>query len=902
MKIKDIRTLTGPNYWSVNHKMIVMVLDIGIYEDMPTDEIQGFYDRITKTLPSLYTHTCSLGRPGGLFERIKRGTWIGHVIEHIALELQNLAGIPVRYGKTRGDGEPGVYRVAYEIVEEKSGLYAGQSAIKIALALALGSKTDIESEVEHIKQLYQEEKPGPSTGSIIQAAISRNIPYFRMDDSLIQFGYGKAQKRIEATLTEQSSYMAVETASDKAKTLSILRQASIPVPKSVIVNNSNEIQRAILNIGFPVVIKPNDSNQGKGVTVNIYKLDDAKAAFRRARQYSKSIIIEQYIQGHDYRLLVINNKLIAASQRSPAAVTGDGKSTIRELVLAVNSNPKRGNYHENVLTKIKLDGTTESWLNQQGLTYNSIIRQDETVYLRPTANLSTGGTAIDVTDDVHPEVRLMAERVSRIIGLDICGIDYISDNISYSPYTGKSAILEVNAAPGFRMHTHPTTGKPRPVGEAVIKMLFPQNTQGRIPIVAITGTNGKTTTTSIIAHMARLAGFYTGFNTTNGIYLDGHLVEEGDCTGPISAKKILTDRNVEFAVLECARGGMLRSGLAFDQCDVGIVTNVAEDHIGLKGINSLAEMTKVKSVIPETVKRNGLAILNENNPQTLSMRDNLKCRIGLVSISGISTTLLEHMQNGGLAAYAQDGKLILSEGNNIIMSIGISQIPVTHNGKAMFNAENCLMAMMAAYDQKIPIHIILHGLKTYTSDSKSNPGRMNIFEFHDHTFILDYAHNFHAISALGSFINQLDANYRVGIISAPGDRRDIDIINVGKASAMIFDKIIIRLDEDTRGRTEAEIIELLTRGVTESGRDIPVKIIPQEYQAIRYTLNTAVPNSIIVLLSDKVNHSLQYLAKFKEESLHKAIKYQTINAPKISLNQLINKNLNGNFGIKGISM
>lgn len=897
MKIQDTRILTGPNYWSVNHKMILMVLDIGEFEDQPTDKIPGFYERIYRAFPGLYEHTCSPGYKGGFLDRIKCGTWMGHVIEHIAIELQIMAGIPVAYGKTRGYGEHGVYRVAYEFLEENAGIHAGKAAVDIALEISNCIIPDVEAEVEYIKKLYHDERPGPSTRSIINAALARDIPYIRLDkNSLVQLGYGKAQKRIEATLTEQSSFMAVETASDKARTLNILKQACIPVPYAVIINSAAELPKALKKVGYPAVIKPNDSNQGKGVTVNIFDLNEARTAYKKASQFSRSIIIEQFIQGKDYRLLVINYKLIAASERTPASITGDGKSTIKELIQVVNKHPDRGNYHENLLTKIKPDSTTEDWLKQQGLTYHSVLRKEETVYLRPTANLSTGGTAVDVTDVVHPEVRHMAERVARIIGLDICGIDYISENIGYSPYNGRSAVLEVNAAPGFRMHAYPSSGLPRPVGEAVVRMLFPGHMKGRIPVIAITGTNGKTTTTSIIAYMARMAGFYTGHCTTNGIYFDAHLVEEGDCTGPISARKILTDKSVEFAVLECARGGVLRSGLAFDQCDVGIVTNVVEDHIGLKGIHSLEEMTKVKSVIPESVKRNGLAILNACNTPTMSMTKNLRCRIGLVSINGLSETMKEHINNGGLAAYADNDKLFMVQGEKILTSIHIHEIPVTYNGTALFNTENCLFAMMAAFDQKIPEHIILNSLKTYSSDYKSNPGRMNLFKLHNHAFLLDYAHNFHAVSALGIFIKKYKADYRIGIISAPGDRRDVDIYNIGKASAEIFDKIIIRLDDDTRGRAESEIIDLLTNGVAESGKNIPIKVIPEEHQAIRYALTTAIPNSLIVLLSDKVKRSLQYIIKLKEDIVNKNLmNHNIIKSPEININHLIKRKVIGDI-------
>jgi cyanophycin synthetase len=867
MKILDIKVMKGPNYWSIRrHKLIVMLLDLEELEEHPTNKIPGFYERLTAMFPSMYEHRCSEGVPGGFFSRVAEGTWMGHVVEHIALELQTLAGMDVGFGRTRETSQRGVYHVVFSYFEEKAGIYAAKAAVRIAQALVDNQPYDISEDIQKLREIREEERLGPSTASIVEEAARRKIPYIRLNrHSLVQLGYGVNQKRIQATVTSQTSNIAVEIACDKEDTKNLLEAAEIPVPKGRICYDLEDLEAVARRFGYPLVTKPVNGNHGKGTTTNLRNWEELVAGFEAAKKYSRGVIVEKFITGHDFRVLVINYKFIAAAKRTPAAVTGDGKHTIKELIDIVNSDPRRGYGHEKVLTMIKVDEFTEKILKDKGLTLDSVLPEGETLYLKPTANISTGGTATDVTDLVHPSNIFMCERIARIIGLDICGIDIMAPDLSTPITENGGAVLEVNAAPGFRMHLEPTEGLPRNVAEPVIDMLYPPGTSARIPIIAITGTNGKTTTTRLIAHIVKQAGYKPGYTTTDGVYIQNQLMMKGDCTGPVSAEFVLKDPTVDFAVLETARGGILRAGLGFHNCDVAVVTNIAADHLGLGGIDNLDQLSRVKSVVPQSVFPDGYAVLNADDDRVYAMRQDLTCKIALFSLDETNPRVRKHCQEGGIAAVYENGYLTILKGTWKIRVERVANVPITFGGKAEFNVANALAAMLAAFVKGISVEDIRIALNTFIPSPAQTPGRMNIFHFHNFTVMVDYAHNTAGLHAIGQFIAKVDARPKVGIIAGVGDRRDEDIKSLGAEAARYFDKIIIRQDRNLRGRTEDEIIRLLLEGIHSQDPAKPVEVIKTEREAIDYALKTAEKGSFIVICSDVVPDALEQIMAYKEE-------------------------------------
>jgi len=867
MKIIEIRAMRGPNYWSIRRqKLIVMKLDIEELEEQPTNKIDGFTERLEKMFPTMYEHRCSEDVPGGFFIRVKEGTWIGHVIEHIALEIQTLAGMDVGFGRTRGTGEPGIYNVVFAYMEERVGIFAAKSAVRIADALAKNQPYDLESDIQEMRELRENERLGPSTGSIVDEAVNRGIPWIRLNRrSLVMLGYGINQKRIQATITSQTGSIAVDLACDKEETKNLLNAAGISVPKGYTVYDEEDLEDAIRKIDYPIVIKPVAGNHGRGATINIKNMDDAIVALHAAQKISREVICERFITGFDFRLLVINYKLVAAAKRTPAAVTGDGKLSIRELIDKVNKDPRRGYGHENVLTAIKVDEMTMNILRDNKLTLESVLADKETVFLKSTANLSTGGTATDITDQVHPYNIFMAERIARVIGLDICGIDIMAPDLTSPISENGGAILEVNAAPGFRMHIAPTEGLPRNVAEPVIDMLFPPGTSARIPIIAVTGTNGKTTTTRLTAHIVKTMGHKVGFTTTDGIYIQNRMLQSGDCTGPVSSEFVLKDPTVDFAVLETARGGILRSGLGFSKCDIAIVTNIAADHLGLKDINTVEDMARVKAVVPESVNKNGYAILNADDDLVYQMREGLDCKIALFSLDENNPRILEHCNSGGLAGIVENGYVTISKGNWKIRVDKVVNIPLTFSGRAVFNIQNILPAVLAGFIRGFKIEDMRLALETFIPSPTQTPGRMNLFQFRNFQVMVDYAHNSAGFKAISKFLEKVEAKPKVGIIAGVGDRRDEDITSLGKIAAQMFDEIIIRQDRNMRGRTEQEIIDLMLGGIRSVDPGKKVTVIKSELEAINTAIKNAKKGSFIVICSDVVPDALQQVMKFKEE-------------------------------------
>lgn len=868
--------MRGPNYWSIRrHKLIVMVLDLEELENQPTNKIPGFLERLKAMFPGMYEHRCSENGPGGFFHRVEEGTWMGHVIEHIALEIQSLAGMEVGFGRTRSYGEEGVYHVVFAYEEEKVGIYAARAAVRMAEALVKGEPYDIAPDIQEMRETREKERLGPSTGSLIEEAIARGIPWIRLNRySLCQLGYGANQRRIQATVTSQTSSIGVELACDKEDTKFLLQNAEIPVPKGEIIKTERGLREAIDSMGYPIVLKPINGNHGRGITTNINTWEDALIGFEAAKKVSNSVIIERFITGHDYRLLVINYKLVAAAKRTPAHVIGDGVSTIKQLIDKVNEDPRRGYGHENVLTQITIDQMTLDLLTSNNLTVDSVPEKGKFVKLKDTANLSTGGTATDVTDIVHPQNIFMAERIARIIGLDICGIDVMTPDISLPVDKTGGAVLEVNAAPGFRMHLAPTDGLPRNVAAHVIDMLYPPGSNFRIPIVAVTGTNGKTTTTRLIAHMAKMRGFKVGYTTTDGVYIQNHLLVKGDCTGPVSAEFVLKDPTVDFAVLECARGGLLRAGLGFHNCDIGIVTNVAPDHLGLKGIHTVEQLAKVKGVIPESVLPNGHAILNADDDLVYEMRNNVKCNVALFSMDENNPRIKDHASRGGLSAIFEDGYITICKGEWKMRVAKAVNVPLTYGGKATFMIQNILPAVLTGYLRGFPLDDIKMALDTFIPSPTQTPGRINLFNFRDFQVLVDYAHNAAGLRALQKMVEKMDAYPKIGVIAGVGDRRDDDIRDIGRVAAETYDEIIIRQDKNLRGRTEQEIISLLGEGIAQHDKNKKVTIIPSEKEAIHHAITNATKGSLIVFCSDVVPDALEQIMAYKEEEANRLYEFK----------------------------
>ena len=834
MKIVDIKTMKGPNYWSVRrHNLTVMVLDLEEMEQFPTNKIDGFGERLEAMFPSMYSHRCSVGCEGGFFQRVKEGTWMGHVIEHIALEIQTLAGMDCGFGRTRGYGEEGVYFVVFNHMVGKVGEYAAKASFRIAEALIANKEYDLDEDIMNMKEIRQNEGLGPSTSSIIKESEARGIPWIRLNKySLCQLGYGANQKRIQATVTSETSNIGVEIACDKEETKDLLEQAEVPIPKGDIIRTERGLKEAVDYVGFPLVIKPVNGNHGRGITTNINSLDEALIGFKEAKEVSRLVIVEKYITGEDHRLLVINNKLVAAAKRTPAHVIGDGKSTIQELVDEVNKDERRGYGHEKVLTEIDINSLTLEILKEMDMTTESVPKKGEMVKLKSTANLSTGGTAEDITELIHPYNVFMAERISKIIGLDICGIDIMAEDLTKPLNKSGGAVLEVNAGPGFRMHLQPTSGLPRNVGGHVVDMLFPPGSNSRIPIIAVTGTNGKTTTTRLIAPIAKMKGKKVGYTTSDGVYIQNRLLMTGDCTGPKS---------------------------------IGVVTNVAGDHLGLKGIHTIDQLAKVKGVIPETVHKDGYSVLNADDDRVYAMRNNIESQFALFSMDEQNPRIKRHSSRGGISAVYENGYITIYRGEWKMRVAQAVNVPLTKGGKASFMIQNVLAGVLSCYLHGFSIEDIKVAIETFIPSPSQTPGRLNMFNFNKFDVLLDYAHNPAGLRALHKYVEKLDGHPKIGIVAGVGDRRKQDNFELGQISAEMFDEIIIRTDRNLRGKDEQELIDEIKAGILNVSPKIPLRIIKKENEAIQHAVENAKEGSLIVVSSDVVPDALNMVMNLKEK-------------------------------------
>jgi cyanophycin synthetase len=864
MKILKIQTLRGPNYWSIRrHQLVVMRLDLEDLAESPSHQISGFYEGLTSVLPSLVEHFCSPGCRGGFLSRVQEGTMMGHIVEHVALELQELAGMTVGFGRTRETATPGTYQVVIEYANESAGRYAARAAVRICQSIVeTGSypAAELAQDLQDLREFAADAALGPSTEALVQEAVTRGIPWSVLGArAMIQLGYGVHQKRIQATLSNHTSLLGVELASDKEGTKQMLRDAGVPVPRGTVINYLDELATAIADVGgYPIVIKPLNGNHGRGITINITTWPQAEAAYDAAKEVSNAVIVERFYQGRDHRVLVVQGKVVAVAERVPAHVVGDGQATIAALIELTNQDPRRGEGHANVLTKITVDRTSWQLLEQQGYTLETVLAPREVCYLRATANLSTGGIAIDRTDDMHPENLWLAQRVAKIIGLDIAGIDVVTNDIAQPLRDTDGVIVEVNAAPGFRMHVCPSAGIPRNVAEPVLDMLFPPGTPSRVPIIAITGTNGKTTTTRLIAHIFKQTQQVVGYTTTDGTYIGDYLVEPGDNTGPQSAQLILNDPTVEVAVLESARGGILRSGLAFSACDVGVVLNVAADHLGLGDINTIDDMARVKSVVAEAALPNGYAVLNADDPLVAEMADYATAQIAYFSMQPDNELVKAHTERGGLAAVYENGYLSILKGDWTLRIEQAVNVALTLGGRAPFMIANALAASLAAFAQGVRIEDIRTALLTFEASAQQTPGRMNLFNLGSFHALIDYAHNAHSYAALGGFVENWSGEC-IGVVGGPGDRRDEDFVTLGTLAAQIFDRVLIKEDDDKRGRPHGDAARLIQQGIEQANPNCRYEVVLDETLAIETALNTAVPDSLVVILPESVTRAIDLI-------------------------------------------
>ena len=880
MKILSTNVYVGPNTYA-HFPVIRHVLDLGVLEKWPTGRLGGKYvDNLLAYLPGLHEHGCSYREPGGFVRRMKEdeGTWLGHVMEHVAIELQNVAGSPVTFGRTRSiEGKPGHYTMVFQYLDAEVGRESGQLALSLLHSLlpedikpegSPAEAWDFTEARDDFIRYAQRRAFGPSTASLVRAAEERNIPWIRLNrQSLVQFGHGKYQQRIQATTTSRTSNIAVELASDKEETNSILRDLGLPVPKQLMVRSAGEALKAAQRIGFPVVIKPLAGNHGRGVSINLKTPDEIEMAYEKSSEHGRTAVVEGYIEGFDHRLLVVNGELVAAAKRMPGHIVGDGEHTIEQLVDIVNQDPRRGIGHEKVLTRLEFDDQADRLLTKLNYDRNTIPDKEEVVFLRSTANLSTGGTAIDVTDTIHPDNREMAIRTINAIGLDIGGVDFLTRDITESYRDAGGGICEVNAGPGFRMHVAPSEGTPRDVAGPVLEMLFPKDTPSRIPIAAVTGTNGKTTTSRMLAHILKMRGFTVGLTSTDGVYIDGQLSVSGDMTGPVSANMILRDPAVDVAVMETARGGMLRSGLGFQKCNVAACLNVTADHLGLKGIDTLEQLAEIKRVPVEIAM--DAAVLNADDVHCLQMADYTDAEtLCYVTTNSNHPLVKQHIQAGGQAFVLEQGMnghmITIYDKENHIPLLWTHLIPATIEGKAMHNVQNAMFSAALAYNMDIGLEDIRHGLRTFDATFFQTPGRMNIYNEHPFKVILDYAHNPAAVRAMCDLVNRLEPEgKRIAVLSAPGDRRDEDIFEIADIASGYFDHFICRCDDNRRGRGADEVAVMIKNRLLEAGISTSqIEVIPDEQEATTKALEIAAPGDLVLVLTDEIKRTWKQIIYF----------------------------------------
>ncbi|MCF6319018.1 MAG: cyanophycin synthetase [Proteobacteria bacterium] len=888
MKILSTNVYVGPNLYA-HFPVIRQQLDLGILEEWPSAKIGNwFINGLIKTLPGLQEHGCSYGVEGGFIRRLKEdgGTWMGHILEHAVLELQNIAGSDVTFGKTRSiEGQAGCYDMVFQYKQRDVGLEAARIARQLLFSLMpqnlqsdllelIEEEFDFEDEKTTFIRFAQRKELGPSTASIVKAAEERNIPWLRLNEySLVQFGHGKYQQRIQATITSKTTHIAVEISCDKEDTHKLLKDLGLPLPRQELVYSERQAVRIARRMGYPVVVKPLDGNHGRGITIDINQDNEIESAFQFAKEKgnSRAILIESMISGYDHRMLVVNGELVAVAKRVPGHVVGDGKNTIAQLVAIVNEDHRRGVGHEEVLTNLEFDRQAKLLIEQAGHTKDTVLPKGEVFYLRSTANLSTGGTAIDVTDEVHPDNRAMAERAVMAVGLDVGGVDFLTDDISKSYKDIGGGICEVNAAPGFRMHVAPSEGQSRDVAGKVMDMLFPEGSPSRIPIAAITGTNGKTTTARMLSHILKSCGHIVGNTATEGVYIDGRLTVKGDMTGPMASHIVLRDPTVDIAVLETARGGIVRAGLGYGSTNVSACLNISSDHLGIKGINTLEQLAQAKRVVVEVAK--DVAILNADDHLCLQMADYTKAKkVCYITMNPGHLLVKEHINQGGMAFVLEQGingdMITIYDNGAHIPLLWTHLIPATIEGKATHNVQNAMFAAALAYSMNKELEEIKHGLRTFDSTFFQAPGRMNQYDEHAFKVILDYGHNPAAIKVVCQTIDRFEVNgKKTVVLAAPGDRRDEDIRAIAQEAAGHFDCYILKADDNRRGRDDREVPLMLQQQLIESGVEKQnTQIVSDETQAIQTALQQAQEGDLVLIFGDDITRSWKQIIGFNPEN------------------------------------
>ena len=867
MKILKVNKLRGPNIWA-NYPVLEAWIDLEEMKDTSSEMIPGFNERLMGWLPTMVEHRCSIGERGGFFIRLRRGTYMAHILEHVTLELQSLAGTPVGFGRARETNTDGIYKVAISYKEERLALACLDKAFELIQAAIHDTPFDVTKVVADLKEYAYDVCLGPSTRSIVDAAKSKSIPWRRLNEgSLVQLGYGVHQRRICTAETDSTSAIAESIAQDKELTRTLLRSIGIPTPEGRSVESAEDAWEAAEDIGLPVVVKPQYGNHGRGVATNLQSREQVMAAYNAAREEGRSIVVERHAPGDDYRMLVVGGKLVAAARREPAHVIGDGQSTVQKLIDKVNEDPRRSDGHSTSLSLIKIDAVALGVLLDQGMTPDTIPPVGKKVLIRRNANLSTGGTASDVTDQLHPDVARHAIEAARIVGLDIAGVDIVAQDISQPLQGQRGVIVEVNAGPGLRMHIEPSSGSPRPVGDAIIEMMFPAENNGRIPIISVTGVNGKTTTTRLIAHMVASAGKKVGMTCTDGIYVGGRRIDSGDCSGPQSARSILMNPFVEAAVLETARGGILREGLGFDFCDVGIVTNVGEgDHLGLSDIETIEQLAKVKRCVIEAVHKNGFGVLKANDPLTAEMAEKCKGRVIFFAIDENDPVLTDHRIKGQRVVFVRSGMIIIAEGAEETALTTLDKIPLTHQGRILFQVENVLAGVAACWGAGMSVSQIVIGLESFSAHMDKVPGRFNLLEVHGATVVADYGHNSSSLLAIIEALGNFPHGHRTVVYSAAGDRRDIDMIRQGEILADHFDRIILYEDQYLRGRKPGEISAIFKRGMDSGKRVKEVYDFIGWEKAFEHALTLIKAGDLMLLQADTIDDTVQYLQRAMEHN------------------------------------